>query len=486
MNSLPLPSSPRLWTLCLALILSFSSPAHGQAPDKPAPALAPSYGELVAAAQVAKKTGKLRDALATALAAVQLDGRRFEAYALCGLIAHELGNRADALDFLAKAVALAPEDRKVRLLDMAKALATPSAPAAVVAPTPAPTPDAETRRQLAVLALIAEDADRASRLEDRQKALREYLAKSADFLKSHPEQANVWTVRAAVAMELNATREAWAAGRKLMALGAQADVDAKQEKVLAMLERKGLLVNEEPASSPKSGKRYENSLGMKFVPVPGTDVLFCVWITRVQDYETFTRATTRAWEKPGFTQGQEHPAVNVSWQDAKAFCAWLTHKERAEGRLTTEQSYRLPLDWEWSVAVGLKEIRTGTPAEKDGGIKDVYPWGAQWPPPRGAGNYDQSLSVEDFPNTSPAGSFAPNTFGLYDMGGNVWQWCEDSIDGKSENRTLRGASWFLDARELLQSSKRYNYAPGVATDTSGFRLVLESGTQPSTTQTPTR
>ena len=129
-----------------------------------------------------------------------------------------------------------------------------------------------------------------------------------------------------------------------------------------------------------------NSLGMKFVPVAGTDVLFSVWDVRVQDYQAFASAKGLDWEKPSFEQGPTEPAVNVSWEDAKAFCAWLTEKERGEGRLTAGQSYRLPMDWEWSVAVGLNEPRAGTPKEKDGQIKDVYPWGAQWPPPRGAGN----------------------------------------------------------------------------------------------------
>src|SRR3954447_23098363 len=106
---------------------------------------------------------------------------------------------------------------------------------------------------------------------------------------------------------------------------------------------------------------FTNSLGMPFVKVSGAKVWFCTWLTRVQDYELWLKATGKTAEAPGFKQGPTHPAVNVSWADAKAFCQWLTDKDRAAGKITKGQSYRLPTDAEWSVAVGLNEPAEGTP-----------------------------------------------------------------------------------------------------------------------------
>ncbi|MDP6129087.1 MAG: SUMF1/EgtB/PvdO family nonheme iron enzyme, partial [Planctomycetota bacterium] len=176
---------------------------------------------------------------------------------------------------------------------------------------------------------------------------------------------------------------------------------------------------------------FVNTLGMKFVPVPGTEVQFCIWETRVKDYAAYAAANAgvdASWKNPfgdGFKQPDTHPVENVSWEDAQAFCAWLTKKELAEGKIKAGQKYRLPTDAEWSVAVGLGKEKGGTPEEKSEGIEDVYPWGKEWPPPKGVGNYNQDLKVDNFKYTSPVGSFAANKFGLHDLGGNVWEWCED-------------------------------------------------------------
>jgi formylglycine-generating enzyme required for sulfatase activity len=227
-------------------------------------------------------------------------------------------------------------------------------------------------------------------------------------------------------------------------------------------------------------KAFTNTLGMKFVSVPGTKVLFGVWDVRVQDYRAFADADSGVvdgWKHPGFQQNvnlppycqqQTDPVVKVSWNDANAFCKWLSHKEARQ--------YRLPTDAEWSVAVGLDQEEGSTPKEKAFGFKNVYSWGSQWPPPKGAGNYGTSLNVDNYLFTSPVGSFAANKFGLYDMGGNVWQWCGDWYDGDQTSRVMRGASWTGNYHTPeLPLSCRGRAAPDGRANDVGFRVVLDGG-----------
>jgi formylglycine-generating enzyme required for sulfatase activity len=242
---------------------------------------------------------------------------------------------------------------------------------------------------------------------------------------------------------------------------------------------------EPPKTEPKPEakippKAFTNTLGMKFVPVKGTEVAFCIWETRVKDYAAYAAANAgvdESWKNfgRGFEQEDTHPVVKVNWNDAQAFCEWLTKKELAEGKIKAGQKYRLPTDTEWSVAVGLGKEKGNTPEEKDSGIKDVYPWGKEWPPPKGAGNYSKSLKVDKFEYTSPAGSFAVNKLGLHDMGGNVYEWCEDKYRPTSTYRVLRGASWDDRGPDFLLSSYRDVSTPGVRNLTFGFRCVLVGG-----------
>jgi formylglycine-generating enzyme required for sulfatase activity len=224
---------------------------------------------------------------------------------------------------------------------------------------------------------------------------------------------------------------------------------------------------------------------MKFVPLSGTNLRFCIWPTRVRDFAAFAKATklkTDYWTKPGFEQGPDHPVVNVSWEEAVAFCKWLTQTEREKGLIATKETYRLPGDLEWSRAVGLGEEPGATPEQRDLGVPDVYPWGKAWPPPVGAGNYsgeetDAETAMKGYNDgficTSPVGSFPANKFGLYDMGGNVWQWCLDWWNAESKNKVARGASWYNGALKLsLLSSCRVHAPPNESRDNYGFRVVV--------------
>jgi len=232
---------------------------------------------------------------------------------------------------------------------------------------------------------------------------------------------------------------------------------------------------------PKQLVVFTNHLGMKFVNVPETKVKFSIWETRVKDYAAYAaenEAVVGSWEKPSFEQDDMHPVVLVSWEDASAFCEWLTKKELAAGEIKAGQKYRLPTDAEWSFAVGLSQEQGSTPKEKSGGIKGMYPWGSwddRLPQPLNSGNYGESVGkVDNFSHTSPAGSFTANSLGIHDLGGNVWEWCEDVLNSSSKARVLRGASWYNDIPDDLLSSIRYSEKPDRRDNAIGFRCVLAS------------
>lgn len=218
---------------------------------------------------------------------------------------------------------------------------------------------------------------------------------------------------------------------------------------------------------------FENSLGMKFVGVPGLRARFAIYETRVRDYQQFAEAAGRAWEKPDFAQGPDHPVVNLTWEDAAAFCRWLTDRERKLGRLTDRQRYRLPTDQEWSAAAGLGSESGKAPEDRMKSLV-VWPWGYYWPPQPGDGNYGPELAVDSFANTSPAGSFNPNRHGLYDLGGNVWEWCEDWYNEANVTKALRGGSFHDSQPKDLLAAYRFSGTMHLSNDDIGFRVVLET------------
>lgn len=217
---------------------------------------------------------------------------------------------------------------------------------------------------------------------------------------------------------------------------------------------------------------FSNSLGMPFVPVPRFSTLFCIWPTRVRDFQVFAAATNLPLPNQSTNSVPEHPVVNVTWKEAADFCEWLTEKERAAGSLPEGMVFRLPSDLEWSAAVGLPHEEGTRPDQRSGEVEG-YPWGASWPPPKGAGNYSQELGVDDFEFTSPVGTFPANEFGIYDLGGNVWEWCNDFVDRSQDCRVLRGASWFNGYQDRMKSSFRNDLGqPDARFSSFGFRVVL--------------
>jgi formylglycine-generating enzyme required for sulfatase activity len=258
-------------------------------------------------------------------------------------------------------------------------------------------------------------------------------------------------------------------------------------------------VRAQPANFPPDSKRWTNSLGMVFVPVPGTKVFFSIWETRVKDFTAFAATQPKLdgtnWnhalyhEVTPVTPGPDYPVVNVSWNDASAFCAWLTETERKAGEIPAGASYRLPTDAEWSWAAGIGDRETnGTPKDKNAKIEGVFPWGTQYPPPAGAGNFADLTAREYFTNwpciegyrdgfvtAAPVGSFKSNALGLYDLAGNAAEWVENSYDGVSKRRELRGGAWVNTGPKSLWSSDRMAVGPERFSVITGFRCVLAPG-----------
>lgn len=225
-----------------------------------------------------------------------------------------------------------------------------------------------------------------------------------------------------------------------------------------------------------------NSLGMRFVPVAGARALFCIHETRVSDYAAFARATRRKREKPDFFQMPDHPAVNVSWNDAAAFCEWLSEREK--------RRYRLPTDHEWSIAAGIggQENPTLAPNVKPQ-IADEHPWGSG-PLGRGCGNYCDERFGRKFGGsyeaewlrgyddghsaTAPVCSYPCGENGLHDLGGNVWEWCEDWYDpAKKTLKVVRGGAWRTGCDRRMLTTFRGPDPPSYQLDSIGFRIVLE-------------
>lgn len=237
------------------------------------------------------------------------------------------------------------------------------------------------------------------------------------------------------------------------------------------------------------GKPWQNGIGMEFTPI-GPDLMASVFETRIKDYRVFVNQTKYDNPRPpDYEQGADHPVVYVSRADAEAFCEWLTQKEREEERIALSHRYRLPTDVEWSRMAGLEfEIGDG-PGQRDANKPTLYPWGTTWPPPDAFANYADASAAElpgvtaervisdyndGFPRTSPAGSFAPNELGLWDLSGNVQEWVSDDISATATGPlgVLRGGGWNTYLKENLLVGWRNPAPPKVRGPHYGFRVVL--------------
>ncbi len=228
---------------------------------------------------------------------------------------------------------------------------------------------------------------------------------------------------------------------------------------------------------------WTNSLGMNFAEVPVGDGKLLVACEETQ--ERHLALFRRSRNLPASNKAR--PASWVSWTEAMEFCEWLTKWERAAGVIGANQRYRLPSDHEWSCAAGIGHLESAAqgPEEKSNRIANHFPWGTTWPPPRGAGNLCGKESARDFPDHFIAEYRDPhsggevksqasvaNDLGIYDLSGNLWEWCEDRFREGTNWRVLRGGSWKSLRPETLLSSHRTHDPEGYRSDSVGFRCVL--------------
>lgn len=260
--------------------------------------------------------------------------------------------------------------------------------------------------------------------------------------------------------------------------------------------------NASPARlSPARATRAEpwtNSLGMKFVPVPGVSALFSVWETRRGDFAKFALEgpppvanADAPWRTPPGPADDTHPVCKVDLPGARTFCEWLTRRERQVGWIGAADVYRLPTDEEWSRAAGLPAEPGVTPEARERAMardRGYFAWGRAWPPPLtgvpanfsaaevlAVGRKSALRHRDDWVYTAPVGTFPPNEFGLHDLSGNAAEWCDTRWDERSDAFVLRGGSWDQREPESLRLTTRERAMPVARLSGAGFRVVLEMG-----------
>ena len=187
-----------------------------------------------------------------------------------------------------------------------------------------------------------------------------------------------------------------------------------------------------------------------------------------------------SWQNPGFAQAEDHPVVNVTWNDAVALARWSTEREGA--------TYRLPTEAEWEYA-----CRAGTRTHYHSGQSPQSLLGAaatfdldtasRWP----QWNAYALQGSDGHVFTAPVASFAPNGFGLHDMHGNVWEWVEDRYGehyyerspaadppgpAEGDRRVRRGGSWQTWALYSRCAFRNWN-TPESRYPLVGIRLLRE-------------
>jgi formylglycine-generating enzyme required for sulfatase activity len=184
------------------------------------------------------------------------------------------------------------------------------------------------------------------------------------------------------------------------------------------------------------------------------------------------------WKNAGFAQTDDHPVVNVSWNDADKFTAWL------RGRIGQTCSLPSEAQWEYACRAGTTTLyASGNDAETVAQVGNVADSTAR----KKFTYWTHTIKAEDgYVFTAPVGRFRANPLGLHDLHGNVWEWCQDWYDEKyyanspkpdplneqkATDRVVRGGSWNSYPWGFRAAFRGRN-SPDIRDSTVGFRIVV--------------
>lgn len=200
-----------------------------------------------------------------------------------------------------------------------------------------------------------------------------------------------------------------------------------------------------------------------------------IYEVTVDQYAQFVKATGQRHVEPSFRQTGNHPVVNVSWDDAQAFCQWLSKK--------TGKTVVLPTEAQWEYACRAGSKKRFSFGDNDA---DLCKYG-NYADRANTNNlpFQDKLHTDGFDKTSPVGSFKPNAWGLFDMLGNAWEWCADfyawdyatagttdpSGPWGPEEHVVRGGCWSFNPPSCTSSWRAKAY-PDYRNEYGGFRVAV--------------
>jgi len=220
------------------------------------------------------------------------------------------------------------------------------------------------------------------------------------------------------------------------------------------------------AAGPEDRKGWVSpTTGMEFVWIAPLGIWVGKYETTNAEFRKMLPGHDSGLHEGHSLNGDRQPVVRVNFAQARDFAAWLTAGDREAGGLLEGHAYRMPFEREW-----LAFARCGTDAE--------FPWGAEWPPT--AGNYRGAEAMgrgervpgrDGFVVSCDVEQSGSNPWGLYGVGGNVWEGCCWEGD-PNEAGAWRGGSWDSGTPGLTRSTFRSVGSPGYKFPNYGFRLVL--------------